>query len=51
MCGLTVSFVSPWHDVDAVDDLRRVLRDPNGATQTRTWVNAHGDLAVRDTAS
>ena len=48
-CGLTVSFVSPWHDVDTVDDLQRVLRDPDGATQTRAWVTAHGDLAVRDT--
>jgi hypothetical protein len=49
-CGLTVSFVSPWHDVDTVDDLRRVLRDPHGATHTRAWVTAHGDLAVRDSA-
>ena len=40
-CGLTVSFVSPWHDVDTVDDLRRVLRDPHGATQTRAWASAH----------
>jgi len=50
-CGLTVSFVSPWHDVDTVDDLRRVLRDPHGATHTRAWVTAQGDLAVRDSAS
>ena len=50
-CGLTVSFVPPWHDVDTVDDLRRVLRDPHGATQTRAWVAAHGDLAVRDSMS
>jgi rSAM/selenodomain-associated transferase 2/rSAM/selenodomain-associated transferase 1 len=49
-CGLTVSFVPPWHDVDTVDDLRRVLRDPHGATHTRAWVAAHGDLAVRDSA-
>jgi rSAM/selenodomain-associated transferase 1 len=41
-CGLIVSFVSPWHDVDTVDDLRRVLRDPHGATRTRAWVTAHG---------
>ena len=41
-CGLTVSFVSPWHDVDTVDDLRRVLRDPHGATRTRAWATAHG---------
>jgi hypothetical protein len=49
-CGLTVLFVAPWHDVDTVDDLRRVLRDPDGATRTRAWVNAHSDLAhfVRD---
>ena len=44
-CGLTVSLVSPWHDVDTVDDLRRVLRDPHGATRTRAWVTAHGDVA------
>ena len=44
-CGLTVSFVSPWHDVDTVDDLRRVLRDPHGATRTRAWVTAHGEVA------
>jgi rSAM/selenodomain-associated transferase 2/rSAM/selenodomain-associated transferase 1 len=43
--GLTVSFVSPWHDVDTVDDLRRVLRDPHGATRTRAWVTAHGENA------
>jgi rSAM/selenodomain-associated transferase 2/rSAM/selenodomain-associated transferase 1 len=47
-CGLTVSFVPPWHDVDTVDDLRRVLRDLGGATRTRVWATAHGDLAVRD---
>ena len=49
-CGLTVSLVSPWHDVDTVDDLRRVLRDSQGATRTRAWVGAHSDLAqfVRD---
>jgi rSAM/selenodomain-associated transferase 2/rSAM/selenodomain-associated transferase 1 len=41
-CGLTVSFVPTWHDVDTVDDLRRVLRDPHGAAHTRTWVTAHG---------
>jgi rSAM/selenodomain-associated transferase 2/rSAM/selenodomain-associated transferase 1 len=35
--GLTVSFVAPWHDVDTVDDLRRVLRDPHGAARTRAW--------------
>ena len=46
-CGLTVLFVSPWHDVDTVDDLRRVLRDPHGATHTRAWVTTHGDLVVR----
>ena len=44
-CGLTVSFVSPWHDVDTVDDLRRVLRDPHGATRTRAWVTAHAEVA------
>jgi len=49
-CGLTVSFVPPWHDVDTVDDLRRVLRDPHGATHTRAWATAHADIAVRDTA-
>jgi rSAM/selenodomain-associated transferase 2/rSAM/selenodomain-associated transferase 1 len=49
--GLTVSFVSPWHDVDTVDDLRRVLRDPHGAIHTRAWVTAHRNLAVRDSAS
>jgi rSAM/selenodomain-associated transferase 1 len=38
-CGLTVSFISPWHDVDTVDDLRRVLRDPRGATRTRAWAS------------
>jgi glycosyltransferase A (GT-A) superfamily protein (DUF2064 family) len=41
-CGLTVSFVPPWQDVDTVDDLRRVLRDPHGATHTRAWVAAYG---------
>ena len=44
-CGLPVSFVSPWHDVDTVDDLRRVLRDPHGATRTRAWATAHSDIA------
>jgi rSAM/selenodomain-associated transferase 2/rSAM/selenodomain-associated transferase 1 len=43
-CGLTVSFVSPWHDVDTVDDLRRVLRDSHGATRTRAWVSTHRDV-------
>lgn len=43
-CGLTVSFVPAWHDVDTVDDLRRVLRDPDGATRTRAWVTAHGEV-------
>jgi rSAM/selenodomain-associated transferase 2/rSAM/selenodomain-associated transferase 1 len=49
-CGLPVLFVAPWHDVDTVDDLRRVLRDPHGATRTRACVTAHRDLAqlVRD---
>jgi uncharacterized protein len=42
-CGLTVSFVSPWHDVDTVDDLRRVVRDAHGATRTRAWAIAHRD--------
>ena len=44
-CGLTVSLVSPWHDVDTVDDLRRVLRDPHGATRTRAWATAHREVA------
>jgi rSAM/selenodomain-associated transferase 2/rSAM/selenodomain-associated transferase 1 len=44
-CGLTVSFVPRWHDVDTVDDLRRVLRDAHGAPRTRAWVTAHGDVA------
>jgi rSAM/selenodomain-associated transferase 1 len=44
-CGLTVSFVSPWHDVDTVDDLRRVLRDSHGATRTRAWAAEHRDVA------
>jgi len=42
-CGLTVSFVAPWHDVDTVDDLRRVLRDPHGAPRTRAWA-AQGEV-------
>jgi rSAM/selenodomain-associated transferase 2/rSAM/selenodomain-associated transferase 1 len=46
-CGLTVSLVSPWHDVDTVDDLQRVLRDPHGATRTRAWATAHRDAARR----
>lgn len=46
-CGLPVSFVSPWHDVDTVDDLRRVLRDPHGAARTRAWAAAHLDVAPR----
>jgi rSAM/selenodomain-associated transferase 2/rSAM/selenodomain-associated transferase 1 len=46
--GLTLSRVPPWYDVDTVEDLRRVLRDPRGATHTRAWVAAHGDLAIRD---
>jgi glycosyltransferase A (GT-A) superfamily protein (DUF2064 family) len=50
-CGLAVSFVPAWHDVDTVDDLRRVLRDPHGATHTRAWVTAHADPAVRDSAT
>jgi rSAM/selenodomain-associated transferase 2/rSAM/selenodomain-associated transferase 1 len=49
-CGLGVLFVSAWHDVDTVDDLRRVLRDPHGATRTRAWATAHTNIAelVRD---
>ncbi len=35
--GLKVTLVPPWHDVDTVDDLRRVLREPHGATRTRAW--------------
>jgi rSAM/selenodomain-associated transferase 1 len=38
--GLAVSFVAPWHDVDTMDDLRRVLRDSEGATRTRAWASA-----------
>jgi rSAM/selenodomain-associated transferase 1 len=44
-CGLPVSLVSPWYDVDTVDDLRRVLRDPGGATRTRAWATAHTNIA------
>ena len=44
-CGLTVSFAPPWHDVDTVDDLQRVLRDPDGAARTRAWMTAHGTVA------
>jgi len=44
-CGLTVSFISSWRDVDTVDDLRRVLRDPQGAARTRAWTAAHEDIA------
>jgi len=40
-CGLTVSFVSAWHDVDTVDDVRRLLSYPHGATRTRAWMTAH----------
>jgi rSAM/selenodomain-associated transferase 1 len=43
-CGLTVSFVPRWHDVDTVDDLRRVLRDPPGATRTRAWAVTSGKV-------
>jgi rSAM/selenodomain-associated transferase 2/rSAM/selenodomain-associated transferase 1 len=43
-CGLTVSWVSPWHDVDTIDDLRRVLFDPHGATRTRAWATAQGGV-------
>jgi len=46
-CGLTVSFVSPWHDVDTVDDLRRVLRDPDGATRTREWAEKSGQVGSK----
>jgi rSAM/selenodomain-associated transferase 2/rSAM/selenodomain-associated transferase 1 len=49
-CGLTVSFVPPWHDVDTVDDLRRVLRDPHGAPRTRAWASAHGEITASATA-
>jgi rSAM/selenodomain-associated transferase 2/rSAM/selenodomain-associated transferase 1 len=45
-CGLTVSFVPPWHDVDTADDLRRVLRDPHGAARTRAWATAQGSGKV-----
>ena len=44
VCGLPVSFVSPWQDVDTVDDLRRVLHDPGGAIRTRAWATAHGNI-------
>jgi len=43
-CGLTVSLLFPWHDVDTVDDLRRVLRDAQGATRIRAWMAAHGEI-------
>jgi len=43
-CGLTVSLVPPWHDVDTLDDLRRVLRDPHGAARTRKWANARQEV-------
>ena len=43
-CGLQVSLVSPWHDVDTVDDLRRVLRDSDGATRTRAWATTQGEV-------
>ncbi len=43
-CGVPVAFVSPWHDVDTLDDLRRVLRDPGGATRTRAWATAHANI-------
>jgi len=45
-CGLAVSWVSPWHDVDTGEDLRRVLRDPQGATRTRAWMAAHEQTAA-----
>jgi len=45
-CGLTVSFLPPWHDVDTVDDLRGVLRDPDGATRTRAWAAQKGNVKV-----
>jgi len=45
-CGLTVSLVPPWHDVDTLEDLRRVLRDPHGATRTRAWMAAYGETAL-----
>jgi len=50
-CGLTVSLIAPWHDVDTVDDLRRVLRDPHGATRTRAWMAAHEDIACLSSGS
>ena len=50
-CGLTVSLIAPWHDVDTVDNLRRVLRDPHGATRTRAWMAAHEDIACLSSGS
>jgi rSAM/selenodomain-associated transferase 1 len=44
-CGLTVSLIAPWNDVDTVDDLWRVLRDPHGAARTRAWMAAHEETA------
>src|SRR5262245_14644021 len=49
--GLTVSFVSQWHDVDTIDDLRRVLRDRHGATRTRAWAAAHEEVESRNVSS
>jgi hypothetical protein len=50
-CRLTVSLIAPWHDVDTVDDLRRVLRDPHGATRTRAWMAAHEDIVCLSSGS
>ncbi|HWK10778.1 MAG TPA: TIGR04283 family arsenosugar biosynthesis glycosyltransferase [Vicinamibacterales bacterium] len=49
--GLSVSHVPAWYDVDAVDDLRRVMREERVAQRTRLWVTAHTEvdhLLLRD---
>lgn len=43
---LPVSLAPPWYDIDALDDLRRLVHERAGAARTRAWIAAHRELAA-----